>query len=297
MMRIALLITGAAFMLSAQTREEFEVRVPGPPDALKHKIEFIRSEFGGAVGPVVKNAPYSAEAVSEHVQVLADGNRIVHKDSSQVARDSEGRTRRDMAVPALGPLAANGPKLSVIFDPVTNVSYTLDHKAKTARKMPGKGVAVFDTTTDTGPGVPIAGAAAVSEEKRMGRMEVAHSGVVHASEDVVMAAPIAVARMRTSGTAKTESLGKQNIEGVVAEGTRNTEIIPAGEMGNERPIEIVSERWYSPELQTVVMTRHKDPRMGESTYKLTNIRRTEPLKSLFEVPPDYAVKETPLPGR
>ena len=56
-------------------------------------------------------------------------------------------------------------------------------------------------------------------------------------------------------------------------------------------IEIVSERWYSPELQLVVMTRHSDPRFGETTYKLTNINRTEPAKSLFEVPSDYTIKE------
>jgi hypothetical protein len=89
-----------------------------------------------------------------------------------------------------------------------------------------------------------------------------------------------------------ENLGKQMIEGVEAEGTRTTVTIPAGEIGNERPIEIVSERWYSPELQLVVMTRHNDPQTGEMTYKLTNINRTEPAKSLFEVPSDYTIKES-----
>jgi len=87
-----------------------------------------------------------------------------------------------------------------------------------------------------------------------------------------------------------DQLGKQIIEGVEAEGTRTTVTIPAGEIGNERPIEIVSERWYSPELQLVVMTRHSDPRFGETTYKLTNINRTEPAKTLFEVPADYTIK-------
>ena len=90
-----------------------------------------------------------------------------------------------------------------------------------------------------------------------------------------------------------EQLGKQIIEGVEAEGTRTTVTIAAGEIGNERPIEIVSERWYSPELQLVVMTRNSDPRSGETTYKLTNINRSEPAKSLFEVPSDYTIKEGP----
>jgi hypothetical protein len=93
-----------------------------------------------------------------------------------------------------------------------------------------------------------------------------------------------------------EQLGKQIIEGVEAEGTRTTVTIPAGDIGNERPIEIVSERWYSPELQLVVMTRHSDPRFGETTYKLTNINRSEPAKTLFEVPSDYTIKEGPSFG-
>ncbi|MDQ1560451.1 MAG: hypothetical protein QOD32_3511 [Pyrinomonadaceae bacterium] len=90
-----------------------------------------------------------------------------------------------------------------------------------------------------------------------------------------------------------ESLGKQLVEGVEAEGTRTTITFPAGMMGNERPINIVSERWYSSELQTVVMSKHSDPRFGETTYRLTNINRSEPARTLFEVPSDYAVKEGP----
>jgi TonB family protein len=88
-----------------------------------------------------------------------------------------------------------------------------------------------------------------------------------------------------------ESLGKQLIEGVEAEGTRMTVTIPAGAMGNERPLQIVSERWYSAELQTVIMTKHSDPRFGETTYRLTNISRGEPDHSLFEVPAGYNVTE------
>jgi hypothetical protein len=90
-----------------------------------------------------------------------------------------------------------------------------------------------------------------------------------------------------------EALGKQIIEGVEAEGTRITVTIPAGEIGNDRPIQIVNERWYSPELQLVVMTRNSDPRTGETTYKLTNINRAEPARSLFEVPADFTIKEGP----
>lgn len=86
-----------------------------------------------------------------------------------------------------------------------------------------------------------------------------------------------------------ESLGRQSIDGVDAEGSRTTVTIPANAIGNERAIQIVSERWYSPELQTVVMTKHSDPRFGETTYRLTNVSRGEPDHSLFEIPADFKV--------
>jgi hypothetical protein len=90
---------------------------------------------------------------------------------------------------------------------------------------------------------------------------------------------------RAAGPA--ESLGKQTIEGVVSEGTRTTSTLPAGAIGNDRPIQTVSERWYSPELQTVMMSRHSDPRTGEETFRLINVTRGEPSPDLFQVPASY----------
>ena len=95
------------------------------------------------------------------------------------------------------------------------------------------------------------------------------------------------------GNAQQEPLGKQMIEGIQVEGTRSTLTIEAGKIGNELPIQIVSERWYSPDLQVVVMSKHSDPRVGETVYRLTNIVRSEPSPTLFEVPADYKVDESP----
>ena len=89
----------------------------------------------------------------------------------------------------------------------------------------------------------------------------------------------------------TEALGKKSIEGVEAEGTRTVVTIPAGKIGNDRPIKIVSERWYAPALQIVVLSSHNDPRLGEHTYRLTNITRAEPARSLFEVPANYTIEQ------
>jgi len=278
---------------------------PPPPDG---NFLFVASE--SFEGKLVKGAPYSAEAVTEHVQVLADGNRIVNKFSSTVYRDSEGRTRREQTLKGLGVLGTGQEPLQTIFinDPVAGVTYSLDSRTRTAIKS-----AQFTFEWKAKPGV-----SGTDGEGRTFEFKVAPGG--NAGGMVMTAPPLGTppppnARVVTetqqisiagggaasyvfrrsggpnSNDVKEEKLGTQNIEGVAAEGTRTTITIPAGEIGNDRAIEIVSERWYSPELQLVVMTRHSDPRSGETTYKLTNINRTEPAKSLFEVPGDYTIKE------
>ena len=83
-----------------------------------------------------------------------------------------------------------------------------------------------------------------------------------------------------------EALGTKAIEGLEAEGSRTVITIPAGEAGNDLPIEIVNERWFSKELQVPVLMRFVDPRMGERVYRLTAIARGEPSPQLFVVPPD-----------
>ncbi len=92
------------------------------------------------------------------------------------------------------------------------------------------------------------------------------------------------------GEGRTEDLGSKTMQGVLVEGRRTIRTIDAGQVGNELPIEILSERWYSPDLQTVVMTRYYDPRFGETTFALRNLSRTEPDPEFFEVPSDYTIK-------
>jgi len=87
-------------------------------------------------------------------------------------------------------------------------------------------------------------------------------------------------------------LEHKTLDGVAVEGRKTTRTIPAGKVGNEQPLTVVSEEWRSPELNVLVMTRNSDPRTGESSYRLTNIVRAEPDRSLFVVPPDYTVKDS-----
>jgi hypothetical protein len=94
----------------------------------------------------------------------------------------------------------------------------------------------------------------------------------------------------SGSTTSREDLGEQTIEGVVAKGTRTTIVIPAGAIGNEQPLKEISEEWLAKDLKVLVLTIHADPRTGKTTYRLTNINRSEPNPSLFEVPAGYAVK-------
>jgi hypothetical protein len=293
---------GPAIVMKQRLLQDPQDGPPPPPD---RNFVFIASESFG--GKVVKGAPYSGEAVTETIQTLSDGNRIINKFTSSVYRDSEGRTRREQSFKGLGVLGVGEEPAQTVFisDPVAGVTYSLNSRTQTAHKS---GSYTFELSRKAGSGVTSA-----QGQRFEFKLE---SGGAHGN--VIMSAPIGATPdagkvqhvgvgstyvFRTSkgpnANEKKEDLGKQLIEGVVAEGTRTTVTIPAGEIGNERPIEIVSERWYSPELQLVVMTRHSDPRMGETTYKLTNISRLEPVKSLFEVPPGYTIKsglaDLPIP--
>ena len=254
-------------------------------------MDFLGAEmsFGDKA---VKGAPYSAEAVTETTQTLADGNRITHKSSASVYRDSAGRTRREETMSALGPWAAGGdaPKVIFIQDPAASAGYHLDPQTHVAHKMPmGKGRVLLSVQT---------GAVASGGQKNMTfqRAVAPPPGGVEVSGAMGAVAALAVPGAKISNAdVKTESLGKQTIEGVEAEGTRSTVTMAAGSIGNEMPISSVTERWYSAELQTVVMSKRSDPRFGETVYRLTNIQRGEQPASLFEVPSDYTVSENDLP--
>ena len=272
----------------------FQQPVPPPPGGAPPNVMFHTQRAGDkvtmeyiAIGDNAKpvtGAPYTATAITETTQALADGNRIVNKTESQLARDSQGRTRRQELTSNLGPLATNGPKMAFINDPVDKVSYVLDLKDKTAQviKEPAgaHGVGGPGTMALAKPAVPAG--AHVTMEKKIIVMGAGTPGVeqrmwVNSSED--------------ASQVKSESLGTQTIEGVSAEGTRTTRTIPAGEIGNERPLEITSEVWTSPDLKMVVLSKRNDPRIGETVYKLTNIQRAEPDPSLFQVPSGFSTRQ------
>jgi TonB family protein len=366
-------------------------------------------------GKVVKGKPYSADIVTEHIQTLGDGNRIVRRSTASVARDSEGRTRQEAVVMAFGPLAEamrDLPKHVTIYDPVAGTTYMLNPKDKTASKMGSVMIRKVESKPSTSaapkaeagaapatqrvsggvlqgnairkvqPPYPALAKAAGAEGAVQVAITVNENGEVTSAEavsghpllkeasleaakqwafkqtelagkpvkvqgiltfnftldggaskearDKAMAELKATAgerialemegkalaemKLMTEGQlvnlgvavpgqdfhfiggnkkyeTKKEPLGKQTVEGVECEGTRSVMTIPAGELGNELPINITTETWYSPDLQVTVLRKFNDPRYGEDVYRLANINRAEPAKELFEVPSDYTIKE------
>ena len=234
----------------------------GPEGPLGPRMEILG--FGEMhPGKVVTGAPYSAVAVTETRQSLADGNAISRKVQANVFRDSQGRTRRETTLTGVGPLSTTGASRTfvMIHDPVAGTAFVLHQDTKVAEKLP----------VPRGGGKPPANL----QGKFNARMQ----------EEIA------------NGTLKKEDLGVQTINGISAQGTRFTRTIPAGQAGNAKPIIITNERWYSPDLQIVIKTVRNDPRFGETTYTVTNIQKQEPAAALFAVPSDYTVKQGGVRGR
>lgn len=254
--------------IHAQQRSGGPVTVPAPAVSWSTPLE----------RDVVKGLPYSAEMVTEHVQTLADGNRIVRRTTGRVYRDSQGRVRREEDRPS-------GTPSITITDAVAGVNYTLDPARRTARETPNFGllsgaVAKQETVRLNGVATTLAvlaGGGWVTPGSRGG-------GLVASNE------------VGGGDNRAEERLQDRVVEGVLASGVRRTTTIPAGAIGNEQPIKIVSEEWRSPELQVFVSTDRIDPQTGRTTYRLLRINRAEPDSTLFQVPSDYTIVK-PLGGR
>jgi hypothetical protein len=322
---LTLTMTALALTTSVAAQEVMVAYPVAQAPLIKERIE----ARAAVESRITTGAPYSAEAVTESLQVLSDGNRIARKTATRVYRDSEGRTRREQ-------LTSTGTVQSVtISDPVAGSMYVLNPAERTAQRngvfMAGagggfgvatvapesSGTVTAARTADGGvrvsasgsneagrrreteaqvAGEGSAGVAAGSVTSAAGGASAVAvpvaGGVAYSPEAMAMTMPRMVAPRYAGGAVNKEDLGQQVIEGVLATGTRMTTTIPAGSIGNEQPILVVSEQWFSPDLKVLVMTKHSDPRSGENTYRLTNITQTEPARSLFEVPADYTLKDS-----
>ena len=316
--KVALLILagwGFPCAAAAQTAAATAPATAVAPQERRMLVEQAAVVQGGRLVTTVEpritaGRPYSADAVTESLQVLGDGNRIAKKSVTRVFRDNDGRTRREQ-------LGTDGMAQSIsINDPIGGTSYVLNPADKTASQgsvysfsaptvaagSGGRGGGGGGAITATG--VPVArtggggrggAVTATTEEARRVEVEKARAARVEQAETSQAAAAQSkqVVEMAASSgrNATKEELGEQTIEGVRATGTRTTTIIPAGSsLGNVNEIRIVSEQWFSSDLEVLVLTKHSDPRVGETIYRLTNIVRAQPDPNLFVLPADYTLR-------
>ncbi|MCI0388224.1 MAG: hypothetical protein MOB07_05590 [Acidobacteria bacterium] len=289
-------------VLSTALRMAGAMQDPALPLPLPPSGGLVTLNFG--VQPnngIVRDAPFSGEMVFENIQTLADGNRIVNRSSTMIYRDSQGRTRHEYSFKLPDPSGVENKEHRTvqIFDPVSSAGYSLDPQNRTAHKFSTfarpNDLVTFNKVEGASTQVTVSGG--VSRMSAAKRPQPSHSeATITAMPPVAVGSIGAVSHIARSINAegKIESLGKQMIEGVEADGTRITQTFPAGAIGNERPIEVIHEHWYSQELQMQVLTKSVDPRWGESTQRLTKINRSEPEASLFQVPSDYTIHEAPV---
>jgi hypothetical protein len=310
----SLLSTGVVFASVCLAQAQDMPITMGVPPLASRQVAVIQSQESGVVvrsggeqemgfqfvgaepamsTQVVKGAPYALEATVGTEQTLADGNRIVHHHIVRVYRDSEGRTRREETLAAIGPWAASGtpPTVVTIQDPVSGASYSLDPQNKIAIRLP-KGLPGPVTVAT---GIRVAGPTLSIGAPPYGSKSAGPVTAFNSGAGVVMVQD-GVASSMDKQDETSESLGKDVIEGVSADGTRQRTTIPAQSMGNERPIEITRERWYSPDLQIILRSKQSDPRFGVTTYEVTKLDRSNPAHSLFEVPRDYQIRKAPEPS-
>ena len=285
--------------------------------------------FGEKIGSsekIVKGSPFSAEAMSESIQVFADGNRIVRRSVSRVYRDSEGRYRREDMPRQLGIPGAviDMPESILILDPVAGYRYQLNPNKNSGSRTALKANRDSKFTLKTEPHkqseqrVEQAEKVTRQSEQRTEQAERSAKQATEVAAEVTklkkelppLMSQIKELTQETQETSRmvevwkqeeiekraiteeiTESLGTREIEGIQAEGSRVTTTIPAGAIGNEREIVVINERWYSNDLQMIVLSKRYDPGFGEQTYRLTNINRTEPPMSLFSPPDGYQIAD------
>jgi hypothetical protein len=312
--QIATVLPLVAFAAAAQDEPRLRdhlVKLESEAQAMQMKVQAI----GAVKGMTVAGAPYSGEEVNETNQVLADGTRIHRETRTMVYRDSEGRTRRET------------PDNITIVDPVAKVTYLLNPKTMTGQKLnmsagtysyvrnmstsssTNGDNATFTMRMESDGGTPtlsINGRTLdpkqVEELMAKAKASGDHTVMVDGFAINPLMGPPETMIVPDKGVAAGgfvrvfpkkggEPIGKQMIEGVNAEGTRSVNTIKAGSIGNDRDIQVVGESWYSPELQTTIMSKHSDPRSGEESFRLTGISRNEPGSYLFQPPAGYTINE------
>jgi len=265
---------------------------PPLPLAGGDTMSFMQFEMTGPA-EVVAGKPYSASLTVEVLQPLVDGNSITVEHHSRVFRDAQGRTRRDDELGIAGVVQHS----VLIADPIAGQSFTLDPEHRIAQRLPQtsqRGAQVAFAQDLHGDSAGASSSFDVSLPSPLAAAKPASVDVaLHPAAAATFSADTPI-KLPFPGDPHSVSLGEKTIEGVRVTGTRTTVIIPAAAIGNRAPIEIVTEQWYSPELNVVMLSEHRDPRVGQTRYRLHDIARSEPDATLFRVPDGYTVSDSSL---
>jgi hypothetical protein len=274
MKRIVLIFAGALLACGFVNAQDQQKRAAEEKALAWRSSGFPGMQDAGVMfGEVVKGAPFSAQRTEESLQTLGDGTHISNKSSVSYARDSAGRVRRE------------DDEWITIYDPVANTSYRLNKKNHTGNRVE----LLRGQTTDRQKLEMEQAQAALLKmqaERSADLDKVKRENEIMVTTNGPNGSAISVRRAGVE-----ESLGSQVVNGVMADGTRVTHTIPAGDFGNDRPIQTVTESWYSPELHLTVLFKRSDPREGDVTTQYTGIKRGEPDATLFELPAGYTLNQ------
>jgi hypothetical protein len=223
-----------------------------------------------AVPTTIKHAPFSAQLSTEYDRVLVNGNHIHRETRGNVFRDAQGRVRTETRIQSVG--GVDSSERIAIQDPVLREVIHLDAKTRTAY------------VHHLAEAFPLAAAAGnTTVTNRPGNIVVASPRGNQA--DGTIAVPLHPVAIKPPSI---EFLGTRILEGVQVIGTRTTRVIPDG---NNEPIVAVSDLWFSRDLQMVILSVSDDGQGGHSLMRVTNIVRSSPKEQLFQVPPDYTVRD------
>jgi hypothetical protein len=287
--------------------------------------------FGsGSIGSqVVTGKPFSATEERHSVQILGDGTRIESSETNHLYRDDQGRTRIEPAsgnITIFDPVAGFSAELDPVNKSVSKMGVIV-REGRIMAKMnfgnpisveildPAKLAKLKAELADTQNRYSERSPQIVELKKQIADLQAAQergtSVQVLAGDKIKVLAsangeakattersvtfttadgPVTM-RVGPGDNGSVERLAEQKINGALAQGTRTTETIPVGKIGNDRPINIVNERWFSNDLQMLVKSTSSDPRFGDTTYQLTGIVQAAPDPSLFQIPADYTIRK------
>ncbi len=256
----------------------------------------VRTEYQlGAIGPFV---PEEAQSIVTITDPVAGRRYVLHPSlkradvfklspTGTATAATNGAIFMGGAFSSVGPQGAGAGRASLAPSPAPKTGARIDlpsvRGGDRAPKMMGPPIG----------GAPMNGARMNLAEPMGGRATAGGAPPSGAAPtfDVLVTQPGPDASLCKSSAdlkaAEPVSIGERNIEGLKVTGSRLEFTIDAGKVGNEQPITVRTDQWFSPDLGVVVSSTHRDPMIGESSYRLEQINRVEPDEALFVVPADY----------